>query len=62
MEGEREVKPIQVFLKCEDCNIEMILTEERITTKHRKLIYIYNCGHCKRTTENDTKYPYIKFK
>lgn len=56
MEAERIVKPIEVFLKCPDCNKEMI----NITKKFLEN-YNYKCSICNCEHNTKTKYPYIKF-
>ena len=60
METDREVKTIQVNIKCPDCEIIM----NRITQysdDDNYNTYTYECHRCYTLHESDIKYPYIKY-
>ena len=55
METEKEVKVIQVDLKCPDCDFKM----ERSLPNSG--IYMYVCFRCSYSMKSEKKYPYNKY-
>jgi Zn finger protein HypA/HybF involved in hydrogenase expression len=55
-EAEREVKPVKVYLKCSDCNYDLIFHKNV-----EKNLYSYKCLTCQNECVKNIKYPYIKY-
>ena len=58
MEAETEVKVIQVYLKCPDCDINM---NPHKLKKGYWPTPIYECPHCGTIKHSETVYPYVKY-
>jgi len=56
-EAEREVKTIQVFLKCLDCNCDTFFHGSLDESEYHE----YKCPNCFSFFKSKLKYPYIKY-
>ena len=56
METEREVKTIEVNLKCPDCEVNMVLESSGVFSSQ----YTYKCKRCGSAATSSKTYPYIK--
>ena len=58
MEAEEEVKPIRVYLKCPDCDVQMSQRNFPLSCKEQ---FVYKCTNCENIEKTYIRYPYIKY-
>lgn len=59
IEGEREVRTFEVYIKCSDCNCSLSFNRNLI--KNNQTFYVHKCLRCGNECVKDKKYPHIKY-
>lgn len=61
MEKKVNVKPMKVYLMCDECGMEMERPDEFVSTLVYPPRYTYRCPKCGKTETSTQGYPYIDF-